>query len=320
MFRVALLIMLCLAPLSAQPDTTANSSSNRYILGPGDELRVYIADLAEEFSNKTFRIEQSGDVSFPVIGRLHASGLTTIELEQAAKSSLTHVLKYPDVSISMATFGSQSVSVLGAVNAPGLRQLEGHKNLFEVLSLSGGLSLDAGYQVTITRDSKWGRIPLHQTTVNSETRTSTAIVKLKSLLNAANPAENIQILPGDTISVPKADLVYAVGLVVKPGGFPLAEHESLSALQVVSLAQGSQRTAALDKAKILRAIPGSKGRVEIAVNLKQIMSGKGDDVQLQPEDILFVPSSKGKTIGYTTLTSIVSATTGFAVLAGASGR
>jgi polysaccharide export outer membrane protein len=113
--------------------------------------------------------------------------------------------------------------------------------------------------------------------------------------------------------VPKADVVYAVGSVTKPGGFPLNQHESLSALQVVSLAQGAKNTAALDKAQILRRVPGSTSRTEIAVNLKQLMAGKGTDIQLQPDDILFVPNSAAKTAGYKTIDSIVAAATGFAV-------
>jgi polysaccharide biosynthesis/export protein len=144
-------------------------------------------------------------------------------------------------------------------------------------------------------------------------QSSTASVRVKTIIDASNAADNIMILPGDTISVPRADLVYAVGDVVKPGGFLLNEHESLSALQVVSLAEGLHKTAAADKARILRAVPGSPARTEIAVNLKQLMSGKGTDVQLQANDILFIPNSAAKSAGFRTLDAIVNAATGMAV-------
>jgi polysaccharide export outer membrane protein len=288
-------------------------SPTGYILGPGDQLSMFVADLPDEFADKTFRIDTSGDISVPVIGHLHAAGLTTDQLEQSARAHLTNVLKNPEVTVSLAVYGSQSVSTLGSVNAPGIRQIEGHKTLFEMLSASGGLRPDAGYEVTVSRDLKYGPIPLPQVRIEASGQTSVVSIKLKDLMSNAKPAENITIFPGDTISVPKADVVYAVGSVMKPGGFPLNEHESLSALQVVSLAEGLQKTAATDKARIIRLEPGSDKRIEIAVNLKELMAGKGSDMQLQANDILFVPNSNAKSVGYRTIDSIVAAATGLAV-------
>jgi polysaccharide export outer membrane protein len=304
--------LLTLHPLFAQSPTSSKADAD-YILGAGDQLSVFVADLPDEFADKVFRIDSSGEVSLPVIGHLHAAGLTTGQLEAAADASLVHVLKKPQVSISIAGFGSKFVSILGAVNNPGVRTIEGPKTLFEMLSLSGGLRADAGYYVKVSRNMTAGKIPLHDAVVDATGRTSVVTIKLKDILNASNAAENILVLPGDTISVPKADIVYAVGSVVKPGGFPLNEHETLSALQVVSLAEGLQKTAATDKAKILRTVPGSSQRTEIAVNLKQLMAGKGSDITLQANDILFVPNSAGKSAGYRAIDSIVAAATGVAV-------
>jgi polysaccharide export outer membrane protein len=86
--------------------------------------------------------------------------------------------------------------------------------------------------------------------------------------------------------------------VTKPGGFPLNQDLTLSALQVLSLAGGLTNTAALEKAHILRSVPGSSQPTEIAVNLKRIMAGKAPDLPLQPNDILFVPNSAARTYSY----------------------
>jgi polysaccharide export outer membrane protein len=142
---------------------------------------------------------------------------------------------------------------------------------------------------------------------------SVASIAVKSIMNATGPEQNVVILPGDIVAVPKADLVYAVGSIVKPGGFPLGENETISALQVVSLAEGLQKTAAPDKARILRAVPGSASRTEIAVNMKQLLAGKGTDVPLQAQDILFIPNSGAKAASYRTLDAIITAATGLAV-------
>lgn len=292
----------------AKPDAGRAGTPAGYVLGPGDQVALFVEDLPDEFANKTFRIDTSGVLSIPMIGHIHAAGLTTEGLEREAEGRLTHILKNPEVAVSLSAFGSEPVSILGAVNNPGIRQLEGHKTLFEALSAAGGLRSDAGYQVNITRNLKWGRIPLPQAKVDSTGESSIATVKLSDLINATNPAENIAIFPGDAISVPRAQLVYAVGSVVRAGGFPLNERSSISALQVVSLAEGLQKTAASTRAMILRAEPGSSNRIRIPVDLKKLLAGKLADVQLEPDDILFVPNSNMKVVRQETINTIVGTT------------
>ena len=288
---------------AAIPDNACASPTD-YILGPGDQISVLVVDLEPDFADKTFAINGYGDLTLPHVGRLHTAGLSTSELALEVRRSLTRILKDPQVVVGITTLRSQPVSILGAVNTPGMRQIETGKTLFEVLFLAGGLRPDAGYLIHITRDAKCGPIPLPGAQLAPTAHVGTASVKVKDIMNATNPAVNIPIFPGDTISVPKADVVYAVGSIAKPGGFMLNEHESLSALQVLSLAEGLQKTAAANKAKIIRTVDGSPTRTEIPVDLKQLMAGKGADVQLQAGDILFVPNNNVKSAGYRTLDTI----------------
>jgi polysaccharide biosynthesis/export protein len=65
-------------------------------------------------------------------------------------------------------------------------------------------------------------------------------------------------------------------------------------------------------AKIIRRTTGEKPQ-EIPIDLKKIMTAKMQDVRLEPEDIVFVPSSTGKAVGMRTLDSIVRIATGMAV-------
>ncbi len=307
--KYATLSLLLLLPLvSHEAQIPAD-----YMLGPGDQVTVFVADLPDEFTNKTFRVDSMGDLSLPIVGRLHVVGFTSARLEKEISSQLLSTLTTPQVNVAIINFASQSVSVLGAVNTPGIRLLEGHRTLFEVLSESGGLRSDAGYVVNVTRELQSGNIPVKQAALDSSGTSYVASIKLKDLINNTNRSENITVLPGDTISVPKADLVYAIGSVTKSGGFLLNEHESLSALQVISLAEGLTKTAASDRAMIIRSINGSTERTEIPVNLKQLMAGKGKDVQLQPNDILFVPNSAAKTASLRAIESLVTVATGMSV-------
>ena len=304
---------------TTQPDNPAlhghmraQATPSNYALGPDDQITLYVAD-AEEISGKAMRIDMRGDINLPMAGRIHAADLTADQLETEIESRLKRYFKKPDVVVSITEFRSQPISVLGAVTTPGVHQLEGRKTLFEVLSLAGGLRPDAGSIVRITRKLEWGPIPLPGATTDSTGQFSVASVSVKSIMDASNPAENITVKPQDVISVSKADLVYVVGCVHKPGGFVLGQDDSISALQVLSLAEGLDKTAAPEKAKIMRAVAGQSSRTEIAINLKKLMAGKGADLPLRSNDILFVPNSAAKSVGTRTAEAAIQIATGVAI-------
>jgi polysaccharide export outer membrane protein len=194
-----------------------------------------------------------------------------------------------------------------------VHQVEGHKTLLEMISMAGGIRPDAGYSIRITRQVEWGCLPLPGATIDASGRFSVAQVNLQEIMNAKTPEDNIQILPHDVISVPKAELVYVTGDVKKSGGFVLGERKTISVLQAVSLAEGLGPTPDPRHAKILRLNPGADERTEIPVDLKKILQGKGGDVPLQGNDILFVPDSTGKRVALRVMEAAISTGTGLAI-------
>ena len=279
-------------PQSNSASLMVQGATADYVLGAGDQITITVGGLEEEFNSKVFRIDTTGEVTFPMIGRVHTSGLSTAALEGELQGKFKPYLKDPQVVVGILAYGSQPVSVLGsAVRNPGIVQLQGRRTLFEVLSMAGGLQPEAGYIVQVTRPVANGKIPLANEHTDPVTQVSIASIHLKNIINAPNAAENIEILPGDAVSVPKSGVVYVVGSVTKPGGFTLDENESLSALQVLSLAEGMLTTAAPSKARILRTVPDTPNRAEIPVDLNRLMAGKSTDMQLHAGDILFVPVS-----------------------------
>ena len=121
------------------------------------------------------------------MGRIQASGLTTEQLEAAIAGRLKKYLVKPDVSVYLTEMRSQPVSFLGQVQNPGVHQLQGQKNLFEVLSLAGGFRPEAGNVINITRRLEWGPIPLPSAANDSTGQFSVASVEVKSVMNASNP-------------------------------------------------------------------------------------------------------------------------------------
>jgi polysaccharide export outer membrane protein len=299
------------APVSGNSEAGYAAPSN-YKLGPDDEVTLFVSDV-DEISNKPMRIDMRGDINIPMAGRVHAAGLTADRLETEIENRLKKYLKDPDVVVSIKEFRSQPISVLGAVDKPGVHQLEGRKTLFEVLSMAGGLRADSGNTVKITRSLEWGRIPLPDAKDDATGQFNVASVKVKGIMDGSDPAANIMIKPEDVITVPKADLVYAVGSVKRPGGFPLNQNETLSTLQVLSLAEGLDKAAAPKKARIMRVVPGTTSRMEIPVDLQKLMAGKSPDLPLQSDDILFVPNSAAKNAGGRAMEAAIQIATGVAI-------
>jgi len=304
-------------PHPATPELSAGSGPASplratYILGADDLIEVHATDF-EAIGDKPIRIDMGGDVSLPMLGRVRAAGLTCRQLETEIAGRLKEYVLHPDVTVSVADFHSQPVSVLGAVKSPGVHQLQGRKTFIEVLSLAGGLNEDAGPVIKLTRRIEWGRIPLPGAADDPSGHFSVAEVHLKDVLGATNPEQNIIIQPDDVITVPRAEMVYVVGQVMKSGGFVLNERESLSVLQALSLAGGLDRAASPQKSKILRPARSGAGRTEIAVDLRRILSGQHEDVRLQSDDILFVPSSLPKRAAVRALETAIQTGSGIAI-------
>src|SRR5579859_666334 len=290
-------------------DSPPPNDVSQYVLGPEDQIKIWALGV-EEISDKPLRIDPSGEIDLPMVGRVHAAGLTVEQLKSTLVERLAKEVREPRVSIDIVEFGSQPVSVMGAVNHPGVLQVNGRKTLAEILALAGGLRPDAGPYVKIARKKQWGEIPLQNTKSDESGNFQVGQVGVRELLSASNPSENILIRPHDVITVPTAEMVYVVGAVKKPGGFTLNERESVSVLQALSMAEGLGPTPKAQDSKILRTVPGASERKEIPVDLKKVMTGKAEDQALRPNDILFVPDSTAKKAGIRAIEAAIQTATG----------
>ena len=246
-------------------------------IGAGDLLEVSVFDTPE-LSGK-LRVSNTGDVFFPLIGALHLEGLTAEKAQGLVRQRLIdgNFLRNPEVTIFIAEYATQGVSIVGEVHKPGVYPAFGEHRFLDYLSLAEGLTPMAGTTITITHAGQSSE-PQHVRV------TSGALPKSEN-----NPV----ILPGDTIFVEKTGLVYVVGDVARPGGFPMDHDEHLTILQAVALAQGTNSTAAGGSSRLIRTTP--QGRTEIPVDLKKVMTSKATDLPMQDNDILFIPTSRTKT-------------------------
>jgi polysaccharide export outer membrane protein len=197
-----------------------------------------------------------------------------------------------------------------------VHQVRGTRSLAEVLSLAGGLKPDAGYRITITRQAAYGVVPLKDVHVDAANKVSTGDVVVSDIIDARNPAGNIQIFPNDLITVPRAKLIYVMGEVRRPGGFTLDQRNTVPVLQALALAEGLTPNASKKHTIIMRQQPGTDTRAEIPVDITKILHGKAGDATLQANDILFVPNSVMQSIRAQAIAIAVATGTGILIWRG----
>jgi polysaccharide export outer membrane protein len=272
---------------------SSNGKMAEYRLGAGDQILIR-ASNAPELSEKLFRIDPTGFINAPTLGRVEAGGLTVAALEKELDRRLGVFLQEPDAAVSVMEYQSQPVSIFGEVLTPGVHQLQGRKTLVEMLSTAGGIRPGAGPTVRITRKLEYGRIPLPGATDDATGQFSVAQLELKPLVAAQTPERDIEIEPYDIISVPRAELIYVAGDVNKSGPLALTDRPTMSVVEALSASGGVTKTADTKKAHILRTVAGNAARAQLPVNVSKIMAGKSDDIQLMAGDILVVPPSAMK--------------------------
>ncbi len=304
---VSLLAGACLAAAGSAP------TSSGYALGPGDKVLIRVADLDEfkGFDERPQRIEQDGEIRLPLVGRIRAGGRTVGELESEIAERLKRYLHEPQVTVLVAEYSSRPVSVFGAVDRPGVIQLEGPKTLWEVISMAGGLRSEVGDTIRITRRVEQGELPLANARLDETGQFLIADVDVRSVMEMTNPDQNILVRPYDVISVSRANIVYVVGDVQRAGGF--VANGKLTLVQALALAGGFAPNANEKEARILRRQEGSDKRLEIAVNLRKVLKGEQEDMTLRPDDILFVPHSGWKEFGKQALSTTLGIISGLTI-------
>lgn len=295
-----------------QAPLKSSTEPGGYVVGPRDKLSIHVID-EDEIGANPYAIDLNGNIVLPRMGAVHVAGLTTVQVESKLTGCFHALLKNPIVTVSVAEYRSQPVTVLGAVGTPGTLQIEGRKNLFEVISEAGGLKEEAGNTIQITRQIEYGPLPLKDAHQDSSGEFSIGEVSVRSIVKAQDPSQNIPILPYDVITVPRAEMVYVVGAVNKAGGYVLSERSEMSVLELLSLSQGLTRVAGGKNARIMRSTEGSVAREEIPIDLNKILRGKNPDVDLRSNDILFVPVNNAKSASLQALQTIVSTGSGIAI-------
>jgi polysaccharide biosynthesis/export protein len=265
-FRSVLILFCCAGCCLAQTESLT--------IGPGDMLHLKVLEAPE--LEQSSRVSDAGMLTLILGGKVQVAGLTPAEAAVAIERTLVegHYMLTPHVSVTTEQTATQNVTILGQVRTPGSYPIATPRPILDVLALAGGLNDLAQRKVTIQRHASKERVDY-------------------VLSNSANAAldANVPVYPGDTVLVPKADVVYVLGDVNRPGGIAIVTNDSkLSALQALSLAGGTPPNAVPSHARLIRKQPDGT-HVEQQLQLSAMQKGKEPDIPLQGDDIIYVPFS-----------------------------
>jgi len=270
--------------------------TSEYFLGPGDLLEVKVFGL-EEY-DQTVRVSASGKITLPYLGSLSASGLSGIQLEELLAAELRNrkLIKDPQVSVFVTEYRSQPIYVLGAVNQPGQYMMTHKLSLLDALTMAGGLVMDRASDYALLQRGV-GAGQGSPADLNEEAQATR--IDLKPLLEGGDLGLNIQLAGGDVLHVPerKIEVFYVVGEVGRAGAYELPDKQKLLVSQALAQAGGPGKTAKLGDGILVR-YEGDGNRQELAIDFDAIFKGKKPDFQVSANDIIFVPGSTAKTIGY----------------------
>jgi polysaccharide export outer membrane protein len=211
-------------------------------------------------------------------------------------------LKYqrnPYVNVFVKEYSSTPVAVIGSVDKPGRFQLTRRVRLLELLAYAGGPTEKAGGKIQVAHT---GAISLCESPTGPG-RDYFDFYPLQDALRGSKDA-NPYIQPGDIISIPEADLAYVVGNVFKPQSVTLKDPVTVS--QAIAMAGGYLRATKMGNVQIIRQPKEGGQKQIIPVNLSAINKLKAEDILLQANDVVRVPTDEGKIL----IDKVLSAFTG----------
>ena len=266
----------------------------QYRVGQDDLLEITVFEVME--LNTTARISDAGVITMPLIGPLTAAGRTTQELERTIEDALSEkYINNPHVTVFVKEYGSQPVSVVGAVRMPGIYQIRGQKTLLDMLALAQGLNETAGKTIQLIRASSTTG-PADLANPHGEV----IAVDAQDLFENGKTDLNLPVHAGDAINVLQAGSIFVVGEVMHPSEFVLRNGKNVTATQAIALANGFTKEAK-QKACVVMRYHRDGTKEEIPFDASKILRGKAEDIRIMPNDILYIPPSK---ISYATNRSL----------------
>lgn len=232
-----------------------------YLLGGGDVVAISVYEQPD--METTVRISGDGMISLPLLGRVSAENLSVKQLEtKIARLLADGYIVDPQVHVFVKEFRSRKVTILGEVISPGVYEIQGETSILELISQANGLTENAAYQAIIQ-----GR------------KTPVTVVDLAQLMKEGKASQNIHIVDGDHVFIPKKEVFYVSGQVNRPGVYNY--EQNLTVVKALTMAGGPTSKASPERTRIIRNKDGKE----------HLIKGVRMDMRILPDDVIMVPES-----------------------------
>ena len=172
---------------------TGTACAEEYYMRPGDELNIVVTqqqDLGNSKDNqKPFVVRPDGNVSFPLVGEIHAEGMTVSQFTDVLQQGLSRYIVDPDVSVNISKLGRIRVYVFGEVRQPGAVELEKGHTVIDAIGAAQGF----------TRDTAKKKIFL----IHQDQPKSLIPINLNNMLKTGDMSQNVTLCEGDILYLTK---------------------------------------------------------------------------------------------------------------------
>ena len=259
-------------------------ATNLYRLGPGDviEIEMFEEDLV---SRSVAVLGPDGKIYYSILPGTMVWGMTLAETRQTLEDGLRKYMRSaPDITINLKSVTSKTIWVLGNVQMPGVYLLNTPRTVLETIAMAGGALAPPG--------SSDGIIDLKRSFLMRDGKLLP--VDVDGLLRHGDLTQNIYVAPDDFLYLRSGITrnIYVLGAVASPMVVPYTDRMTLMA--AIATTGGTVPYAYSSQVAIVR---GSLTSPQIAVvDFKAIMHGKAADIDLEPGDIVHVPSVPWKKV------------------------
>jgi len=257
-----------------------------YRIASGDVLDIMV--FGHPDMRKELPVRPDGKISYRLVGDVQAEGLAPEELRTDLEEGLKKYMRYPQVDVVVKKAREARYTILGKVVRPGLYPIEGRTTLLDAVAMGQGLSSGQYEGSTIEIADLENAFMVR--------REKVVPVDFVLAIRVGDPRHNIAVEDGDYIYIPSAleQEVYVLGEVFDPRAFGFRGRTTL--LQAISEAGGFRSTALLRDVVVLRGLTTGERQL-LPVDVRAILDGKADDIELEVGDVVYVPRSKLANIG-----------------------
>ena len=243
-------VLLCAAMLTA--DLSARQNVRTYVVGAADVLAISVFDQPQLTGHYT--VQSDGTFTFPFLGSVKAGGATVQQIESDIRTRLAGgYLKSPQVSVSIDQYRSQQIFVMGEVRQPSGLTYTGSMTLLEALARAGSLTENAGSEALVLRRPDAVSPPDASALARAQSSPDAKTIRVDlRLLQTGRLSDDVALQPGDTIFVPKAELIFVSGQVARPGQFTY--QAGMTVRQAITLAGGVTDRGSTRRIQIVRQL------------------------------------------------------------------